>query len=93
MVSEARAIDHAKAVARVRVNSQGRIVIPAALRCALGIEAGDSVVISLAGDHLEILTNEALLERVWTRTEHMPHDGRVSESLIADRRAEAALEP
>ena len=78
--------------ARVRVNEQGRIVLPAGLRCQVGIEPGDTVVVQVKGDHLEILTDDAIIARLQALTAHVPRGTLVSEELIADRRAEALRE-
>jgi AbrB family looped-hinge helix DNA binding protein len=43
---------------RMRVNENGRIVIPANFRKALGIEPGDEVVLSIEDDELRISTVE-----------------------------------
>ena len=77
-------------VVRTRLNEQGRVVIPAAIRCAAGIEPGDPILVTFRDGRIEISSIGAALERIWALTEHLPHDGSVSESLIAERRAEAA---
>lgn len=78
--------------ARVRVNEQGRLVLPAALRCLVGIVPGETVAVSVVGDHLEIVSDAALLARMWAATEGVARDGSVTDELIAERRAEAARE-
>jgi AbrB family looped-hinge helix DNA binding protein len=79
-------------IVRVRVNEQGRVVLPAALRSRVGIKPGDTVAVILHDDHLEIATPEALRDRVWARLEPAPGAPFASDELIAERRAEAARE-
>jgi hypothetical protein len=50
------------------------------------------VVVEVVGDHLEVVSEEALLARLLVLTEHVPRGTLVSEELIAERRAEAARE-
>ena len=42
--------------ARLRVNENGRVVIPAAFRKALGIKVGDEVVLRVQDGELRITT-------------------------------------
>src|SRR5213593_3949006 len=49
--------------ARLRVNENGRVVIPAAFRRALGINAGDEIVLRMEDDELRITTLKRRLER------------------------------
>ena len=51
------------AEARLRVNENGRVVIPAAFRKALGINAGDEVVLRMEDDELRITTLKRRIER------------------------------
>ncbi len=78
-------------IARVRVNEQGRIVLPAALRCRVGINPGDTVAVILHDDYLEIATPAALRDRVWGKL-GPPGEPCASDELIAERRAEFARE-
>lgn len=74
---------------RVRVNAQGRVVLPAEFRRALGIEPGSVVVISLEDDRLVIETPSALLAQLEKVTAHLDPSRSMVDELIADRRAEA----
>ena len=77
-----------------KVISGGKIVIPAELRRALGIETGDSLVIACEDGKLIIRTYDQVVKEVqsWVRAS-LPDDGRsLVDELIADRRAEAARE-
>ena len=49
--------------ARVRLNENGRVVIPAAFRKALGINVGDEVILRLEDDELRITTMKKRIER------------------------------
>jgi AbrB family looped-hinge helix DNA binding protein len=48
---------------RLRVSQNGRIVIPASFREALGIAVGDEVVLRLQDDELRITTQQRRIER------------------------------
>ena len=78
--------------ARVKLNAQGRLVIPAELRCQVGLVPGETVIVRVVGDHLEILSEDAVIARLHALTAHVPRGTLVSEELIAERRAEALRE-
>jgi AbrB family looped-hinge helix DNA binding protein len=48
---------------RTRVNENGRVVIPASYRKALGIKAGDEVILRMEDDELRITTMKRRIER------------------------------
>ena len=48
---------------RQRVNENGRVVIPASFRKALGINIGDEVVLRMEDDELRITTLKRRVER------------------------------
>ena len=48
---------------RTRVNENGRVVIPAFYRKALGIKAGDEVILRMEDDELRITTMKRRIER------------------------------
>ena len=52
---------------RMRVNQNGRIVIPAAFRKAIGIEVGDEVVLRIQDDELRITTQQRRIQRAQQR--------------------------
>jgi AbrB family looped-hinge helix DNA binding protein len=81
-----------KTSARVKLNEQGRLVIPAELRCLAGLTPGDTVIVRAVGDHIEILSEAAIFERIQAAAGR--YEGRTlpSEELIAERRAEAERE-
>lgn len=77
---------------RVRVNAQGRVVLPAEFRRVLGIEPGSEVVISLEDDRLVIETPAALLAQIQEAALAVNPSASWVDELIADRRAEARRE-
>jgi len=78
---------------RTRVNENGRVVIPASFRKALGINAGDEVVLRIEDDELRITTLKRRLERARRHIRRYVKPGRsLVEELIAERRAAAKRE-
>jgi len=77
------------------VADNGRVVIPAALRTALGI-AGQraEVFFDLRGDHVTVTTRMRELRKAQERIAGISQTGRklASNELIEDRRAEARRE-
>lgn len=71
----------------LRIGPQGRLVIPAALRRALGIEPGDAVVAWIDDDQLVLRPRRVLEEELWALFEGV--DGSMAADLIRERRAEA----
>jgi AbrB family looped-hinge helix DNA binding protein len=75
------------AEARLRVNENGRVVIPAAFRKALGINPGDEVILSLEEDELRITTMKRRIERAQRRARQYVKPGvSLVDELIAERR-------
>ena len=80
-------------VAKVEVGEKGRIVIPAAMREALGIQPGSFVELELHDYELRLTTRGAILRRAQEFAKTLvPPGTRVSDELIADRREEAKHE-
>ena len=78
---------------RLRVNENGRVVIPAAFRKAMGINAGDEVVLRIEDDELRITTLKRRLERAQRRVRRYVEPGRsLADELIAERREAAKRE-
>ncbi len=77
------------------VAENGRVVIPAALRTALGI-AGQraDIFFELRGDHVTLTSRMQELRRAQDRLAGIAQNGRklASDELIEDRRAEARRE-
>ena len=79
--------------ARVQVGEKGRLVIPAAMREALGIGPGDSVELRVENHELRITTRRARIQRAQERSRrYIPEGVLVSEELIAERREAAKHE-
>ena len=78
---------------RVRIDQSGRVVVPVAIRKALGIRGEQVLHISLCNGSIRLQTVQAGLERVRAIARRR---GKSSESVvddfIAERRAEAAKE-
>ena len=79
-------------VARVRVNAQGRIVIPAALRKALGLKAGGTLVLRVEDGQLSGRTPEQAERDLHAMFAHIAPGRSLAAELIAERRAEARAE-
>ncbi len=78
---------------RVRVNENGRVVIPAAFRKALGIETGDEVVLRIQDDELRITTQQLRIQRARRRARQYVKSGTsLVDELLADRREAAKNE-
>ena len=79
--------------ARTRVNENGRVVIPASFRKALGINAGDEVVLRIEDDELRITTLKRRLERAQSLVrKHVKPSTSLADELIAERREAARNE-
>ena len=75
---------------RIRVNENGRVVIPAAYRKALGIKAGDEVILRMEDDELRITTMKRRIERAQRRVRQYVKPGvSLADELIAERREAA----
>jgi AbrB family looped-hinge helix DNA binding protein len=79
--------------ARIQVGEKGRIVIPAAIREALGISVGDSIDLSVQDHELRISTLRNRIQRAQERARrYIPEGVLVSEELSAERREAAKNE-
>lgn len=78
---------------RQRVNENGRIVIPASFRKALGISIGDEVVLRMEDDELRITTLKRRVERAQRLVrKHVKRGTSLVNELIAERREAARNE-
>jgi AbrB family looped-hinge helix DNA binding protein len=78
---------------RQKVNENGRVVIPAAFRKALGIRTGDEVVLRMEDDELRITTMKRRIERAQRLVRKYVKPGTsLVDELIAERRREAQNE-
>ena len=76
----------------VLLGRQGRLVIPAHVRKALDLKAGDKLVLRQDGDSIVIERRSNLIRRMQARFASVPPDVSLSDELLAERRAEAARE-
>ena len=78
---------------RMRVNANGRLVIPATFRKALGINVGDEVVLQIEDDELRITTLKRSLERAQRLVrKHVKPGISLVDELIAERHEAARNE-
>jgi len=79
--------------ARVKINENGRVVIPAPFRKALGIRGGDEVVLRMEENELRMTTLRNRVARAQARIgRYLGEGARLSEELIAERRAASRRE-
>ena len=77
--------------ADVRLGAQGRLVVPAPIRKALGFRPGETLVARVEDEHLVIEKPDAVERRLHARFRKF--EGRsLSEELIAERREESRKE-
>jgi AbrB family looped-hinge helix DNA binding protein len=78
---------------RLRVNENGRVVLPAAFRKALNIRPGDHVLARLEGGEVKITTLKHRIERAQRHVRQFVKPGRsLADELIAERREAARHE-
>ena len=77
----------------MRVNENGRVVIPASFRKRLGIRVGDEVVLRIEDDELRISTVKRNIERAQRLIrKHLKGSRSLVDELIAERREAARNE-
>jgi AbrB family looped-hinge helix DNA binding protein len=78
---------------KVRLGPEGRVVIPAPIREALGLKEGDVLFARLEGGEIKLLTPRAAMMRAQAIVRSfVPGGVSLAEELIADRRREAERE-
>jgi AbrB family looped-hinge helix DNA binding protein len=78
---------------RMRINENGRVVIPASFRKRLGICVGDEVVLQIQDDELRITTLKRYIERAQRLVrKHVKPGTSLVDELIAERREAARNE-
>ena len=78
---------------RLKMKADGRVVIPASFRRALGVRAGDEVVLRLEDNELRITTMKHRVARAQRLVrKHIRAGVSLVDELIADRRKEAKNE-
>ena len=89
MEASAETVLHGKA----RLNDSGRIVIPAQIRQQMGLNAGDTLLLTFDGDVLKIESHLARVRRVQdSLRKYIPASRSLADELIAERREEARRE-
>jgi len=82
-----------KSKTRMRVNENGRVVIPASFRRALGISIGDEVILRIVDDELRITTLRRRLQRAQRLVrKHVKPSTSLVDELIAERHEAARNE-
>jgi AbrB family looped-hinge helix DNA binding protein len=72
---------------QARINQNGRIVIPASFRRALGIQSGDTVVLRIEKEELRITTlRQRLAKAQQLVRKHVSPNVSLVDELIAERR-------
>ena len=76
-----------------KINQNGRIVIPAAIRQEMGLKAGESVLMEVEDGVLRIESYRARIRRIQREIAQFAKPGILaSDELIAERREEARRE-
>lgn len=76
---------------RLRLNQNGRIVIPAAIREAIGLKRGQELILWAEKGEVRITTAAKRARRAQELVrKYVPDDVSLADELIADRRREAA---
>lgn len=79
--------------ARTRMSDKGRVVIPAGIRKALGMEAGGTLDLRVEDGELRISTIRSRIRRAQERVrKYIPAGVSLSEQLSAERREAAKHE-
>jgi AbrB family looped-hinge helix DNA binding protein len=75
------------------INENGRVVIPAAFRRALGLRSGDKIVLRIENNELRITTlRQRLAKAQEIVRRHVPATESLVDELIAERREAARRE-
>lgn len=74
----------------VKMDTQGRVVIPSGLRRSLGFPEGAEFIARVEGETLVLEPRDAVLRRLKARYKDI--SGSLATELLEERRAEAALE-
>jgi AbrB family looped-hinge helix DNA binding protein len=79
--------------AKLRLGPDGRVVIPATFREALGLSEGDTLIASLVDGELHLLTIEAAVQKAQAIVrQFLPEGVSLVDELLEDRRREVERE-
>lgn len=76
----------------VQLGAQGRIVVPAPLRKAMGLKPGDRLIARTDGNRLILEPEAVIKQRLQARFSAVPDQANLVEELIEERRHEARAE-
>jgi AbrB family looped-hinge helix DNA binding protein len=76
----------------VRVGPQGRFVIPASIRRAMGIVPGETLIVRAKDGQLVLEKPDRVLARLKSTFANVPSDVSLVDELISERREEARQE-
>lgn len=80
-------------ITRGKLDSAGRLLVPAELRESLGLKPGSSVVLRVENGELRIVSQREVLRRIQEMLRPLVPEGvSLVDEFIAERRAEAARE-
>ncbi len=74
------------------LGQQGRLVIPAQVRTALGLAPGDQLHLHVAGSRLVLERQRNAVDELRALAENVPKSRSFVEELLAERRVAAAAE-
>jgi AbrB family looped-hinge helix DNA binding protein len=79
---------------KARINDDGRVLIPAAMRKALGLRAGQAVILRADEDGIHLTTAQRALRHAQQALRRYVREGTpLVEDLLAERRREGKREP
>jgi AbrB family looped-hinge helix DNA binding protein len=78
---------------KTQLGSDGRIVLPAVVRRALGLRPGDQLIVDVEGQEIRLVTVAEAARRAQELVRRYVDPGEsLAESLVAERRRESADE-
>jgi AbrB family looped-hinge helix DNA binding protein len=84
---------HGEAYYQSKVDSSGRISLPAGIRASLGVQAGDLVIVRQEGSSIEILTPMPALRKAQEYFQKLVPPGvSLADEIIQENRDEVARE-
>jgi AbrB family looped-hinge helix DNA binding protein len=76
-----------------RINDDGRVLVPAAMRKALGIRPGQTVTLTLEDDAIRLSTVQRQVRRAQQQLRrYLPEGTSLVDELLSERRREARRE-